>query len=123
MAEEKLGMLIDYEYCTGCHSCEVSCKQRFELDSDEWGIKVAELGPWKFGETDYEWDYIPAPTEICNMCEDRLAAGKKPLCAQHCQAFVIEVGPIEELAKKVSSKKKQVLYSNPSDVQRKTPIF
>ena len=124
MANEKtLGMLIDYEYCTGCHSCEISCKQRFDLAEDEWGIKLAEHGPWKYGSTDYEWDYIPAPTSICNMCADRLEKGKKPLCAQHCQAFVIEVGPLAELAKKVGDKKKQVLYSCTQDEQRREPLW
>lgn len=122
-SEKKLGMLVDYEYCTGCHSCEVSCKQRFELPDNEWGIKVAEQGPWKYGECDYEWDFVPIPTSVCNMCEDRIEKGKKPLCAQHCQSFVIEVGPIEELAQKVSAKKKQVLYSCTADQQRYEPVF
>ena len=124
MADTKeMGMLIDYEYCTGCHSCEVSCKQRFDLDTDEWGIKVAELGPWKHGEVDYEWDYIPMLTETCDLCADRRAAGKKPLCELHCQSLVITVGPLEELAPKVSSKKKMVLYSRTCDESRKKALF
>ncbi len=124
MAEDKkMGMLIDYEYCTGCHSCEVSCKQRFDLDSDDWGIKVAELGPWQHGETDFEWDYIPMPTETCDMCKDRIAAGKIPLCQQHCQSFVIEVGPVAELAAKMGSKKKLVLYSETCEASRKKALF
>ena len=23
---EKYGLLIDYTWCTGCHSCEIACK-------------------------------------------------------------------------------------------------
>lgn len=111
MADTKaMGMLIDYEFCTGCHTCEVSCKQRFDLEKDEWGIKLAENGPWKYDEHTWEWDYIPVPTDICDLCTERLDAGKKPLCQQHCQSFVIEVGPIEELAKKMT-KRKMVLYT------------
>ena len=41
------GLLIDNEYCTGCHSCEVACKNEKELPLGQWGIKVLELGPWK----------------------------------------------------------------------------
>ncbi|RLF04803.1 MAG: oxidoreductase, partial [Thermoprotei archaeon] len=33
----KYGLLIDYEYCTGCHTCEVACKQEHNLQPDQWG--------------------------------------------------------------------------------------
>ena len=23
----KYGLLIDYEFCVGCHACEIACKQ------------------------------------------------------------------------------------------------
>jgi Fe-S-cluster-containing dehydrogenase component len=26
--KEKKGLLIDYHYCTGCHSCEVAYQQK-----------------------------------------------------------------------------------------------
>ncbi len=123
MADNKpMGMLVDYEYCTGCHSCEVSCKQRFELGSDEWGIKVAENGPWKYGEGNWEWDYIPIPTDVCDLCADRREAGKKPLCEQHCQALVIQVGPLDELQKKMT-KRKMVLFTATEGHSGKEPIF
>jgi Fe-S-cluster-containing dehydrogenase component len=38
------GLLIDYEYCTGCHACEVACKQEYRLPAGKWGgIKVIEM--------------------------------------------------------------------------------
>ncbi|MCI8468477.1 MAG: oxidoreductase, partial [Eggerthellaceae bacterium] len=38
-------LLIDYKYCTGCHSCEVACRQEKRIESqEEWGIKLAEFG-------------------------------------------------------------------------------
>jgi len=40
------GLLIDYEYCTGCHTCEVACKQELDLPVGKWGIKLLEDGPW-----------------------------------------------------------------------------
>lgn len=84
MAEIKQeGMLIDYGYCTGCHSCEVSCKQRFGLDSDRWGIKIHEHGPWKNGDGSWEYNFIPAPTETCDLCADRRAEGKKDVRTQN----------------------------------------
>ena len=122
MADKALGMLVDYDYCTGCHSCEVSCKERFDMAEDEWGIKLADNDPWRYSETDWEWNHVPIPTEECDLCADRLAAGKKALCEQHCQALVITVGPLDELAKKMT-KKKMVLFNHTNDEPRKKAIY
>ena len=27
----KNGILVDYQYCTGCYSCEVACKSKLDL--------------------------------------------------------------------------------------------
>ena len=37
------GLLIDYEYCTGCHSCEVACAQEYKHKAGVRGIKVFEV--------------------------------------------------------------------------------
>ena len=36
------GILVSYDYCTGCHSCEVACKKELGLAKGEFGIKVAK---------------------------------------------------------------------------------
>ena len=36
------GLLFDVEYCTGCFTCTVACKQENGYDADTWGIKVIE---------------------------------------------------------------------------------
>ena len=38
----KYGLLINYDYCTGCHSCEVACQQEHDFPEDKCGIKVTE---------------------------------------------------------------------------------
>ena len=38
-------MVVDYQYCTGCHACELACQNEKELSLDEWGIKVTQHGP------------------------------------------------------------------------------
>ena len=40
------GILIDYEYCSNCHTCEVICKMEQNIPEGKWGIKVYEVGPW-----------------------------------------------------------------------------
>lgn len=91
-------LLINYELCTGCHSCEVACKEEHDIPLGKWGIKVAEDGPWKIEDENWHWDYVPIPTELCDMCEARLAEGKQPMCVQSCQPKVMEFGTAAELA-------------------------
>ena len=101
------GILVNYEYCTNCHSCEVACKKYLGLPKGEFGIKVSEVGPFKYsegsgsGKDRWEWSFIPALTKACNMCEDRVEQGKMPMCVQHFQAWVMHYGDIEELIKKI----------------------
>jgi len=105
------GLLIDYEYCTGCHSCEVACKNELKLPVGKWGIKLAEDKPWEVEPGKWELKYVPIPTELCDLCGDRVAAGKEPACVHHCLAKAMEFGPVEELAKKMAAKgKKMALF-------------
>ncbi|MDR2672969.1 MAG: hypothetical protein LBC35_06810 [Coriobacteriales bacterium] len=104
MAYENYGLLFDYKYCSNCHTCEVACKYHLKTDlAKKPGIVVLEKGPYHLDEDDpdaWDWDYIPVPTALCDLCADRLDAGKKPSCVHHCLAFCIEYGPIDELAKR-----------------------
>jgi Fe-S-cluster-containing dehydrogenase component len=108
------GLMIDYEYCTGCHSCEVACRNELKLPIGKWGIKLLEEKPWLVQAPDkFEWNFIPVPTELCNLCGDRVAAGKKPACVHHCQAQCMEFGTIEELTEKMAAKGKKVMMYLP----------
>lgn len=110
------GILINYEYCTGCHSCEVACRNELGLQKDEFGIKLTEVGPYKYetgisADTPYEWVYNPTITKACNMCEERTALGKMPACVQHCQAWCMYYDDVEELVKKMDGKTRWALYT------------
>lgn len=96
------GLLIDNKYCTGCHSCEISCRNEHNLPLGQWGIKILELGPWQL-EDKKHWEhrYVPIPTSLCDLCADRTAAGERPACVLHCLASCMEYGPVDELSKKM----------------------
>jgi len=108
---EKYGLLIDYKYCTGCHVCEIACSMEHSIPVGKWGIKLAEIGPWKLDEDKWEWTYIPVPTELCNLCTKRVSAGKKPACVHHCQADIMSFGPVDELAKQMVGNSHMVLFA------------
>ncbi|WP_165061124.1 4Fe-4S binding protein [Adlercreutzia sp. ZJ154] len=106
------GMLIDYDWCTGCHTCETACQMEHNLPPDQFGIKVTEVGPYQYGDRKWVLINMPIPTDQCNFCVERIAQGKLPTCMHHCQARCLEVGLIDELQSKLSAKKKQVLFHN-----------
>lgn len=108
---QRLGLLIDYEYCTGCHSCEVACQMEHDLPTDRWGIKLAQIGPWSLGVDDAEFAFVPMPTKLCTLCAERAARGEQPTCVKHCMSQVISYGPVDELSKQLAEKPQQVLFA------------
>lgn len=111
----KLGLLIDYEWCTGCHSCEVACQMEHGFPVGQTGIKLNLVGPWEIEEDVWQIDYVPVPTRQCDLCSERVALGKIPTCVHHCQAKCMTYGTIEELSAKLAEKPTQMLfYIDPS---------
>ena len=109
------GILVNYDYCTGCHSCEVACKKHLELPKGEFGIKLTEVGPYSYdgkaGEEKWEWTWMPVVTKACDMCADRVGKGKMPMCVQHCQAWCLYHGEVEDLVKKMDGKTRWALLT------------
>ena len=110
--DAKYGLLIDYEYCSGCQSCEVTCKESHNYPVGKWGIRVFTDGPWELEEGSGVFNYnnIPVPTDLCDLCAERTAKGKQPSCVHHCLAGVMQYGTVEELAKELEEKPNQVLF-------------
>lgn len=106
----KYGLLIDYNYCTGCHGCEVACKQEHGLPKGQHGIQVFQMGPWQASDGKWVLDYVPVPTDLCDLCAKRVSTGRIPTCAHHCQANCIEYGPVEELASKAAARSKVSIF-------------
>ncbi|MCL1798153.1 MAG: oxidoreductase [Eggerthellaceae bacterium] len=106
----KYGLLVDYNWCTGCHSCEIACKVELGLAEGQYGIKLFADGPRQLPSGRWEYTYLPVPTSLCNLCEDRVAMGKLPTCVHHCQAACMSFGTVEELAKVAAGKPKSSLF-------------
>ncbi len=115
------GLLIDYEFCTGCQSCEVSCKEEHDFPVGKWGIRVLDDGPWQKDDSKntgncYNWNKIPTPTDLCDLCVNRLRDEREPVCMHNCLADVIRFGTIDEMAEELKRKPKQVLWT-PCDIE------
>lgn len=107
-APEK-GLLIDYEYCTGCHSCEIACAQEFHREPGMAGIRVIEIVQRMPNDLAY-LVYLPFPTELCVLCAPRTRLGLEPACVKHCMASCMKYGRIDELAKELRRKPRMVLW-------------
>lgn len=104
------GLLIDYKWCSGCHTCEIACQQAHEGyapteigEQGKYGIKLHQIGPYDLGGKKYQFEWLPVPTSFCDLCAERTEAGKLPTCVKHCQDGCMQYGPVEELAKKMDS--------------------
>ena len=106
MAE--FGLLIDYHYCTGCHSCELACQQEHCHPPGRSGIRVTEY----VMETPkgLSIDYLPFPTALCDLCAARTRRGELPSCVKHCQARCMQHGAIEALAGEMAQRPRTVLF-------------
>lgn len=104
------GILINYEYCTGCHSCEVACRVEHDYSDDQGGIIVKQIGPWEYAPDRYQYSFMPVITDQCDQCRERIDQGKDPMCIHHCQAFVMKYGNVENLYGNVTDSSKYVLY-------------
>ena len=108
--EERYGLLIDYEFCTNCHTCEIACKKEHNFGQGVFGIKCASDGPRQNPDGKWEWNFIPVPSSLCDLCADRVKSGRLPTCVHHCQSGIISYGTIEELTKEIN-KATMVLFT------------
>lgn len=99
----RYAMAIDYDYCTGCHTCEVSCKMENGYPVGQWGIKLTEIGPWEYGDRKFQDTNIPVPTDQCTRCIGRLEVGKKPICVHNCYSNCMKFGTFEEVVAQIEA--------------------
>jgi Fe-S-cluster-containing dehydrogenase component len=104
------GLMIDYDYCTGCHSCEVACKQEHGYPVGKGGIHLSEIMT-ELPDKTIRLDYIPFPTVYCDLCSARTAKGELPSCVKHCQAFTMYYGTLTELVELMEKKPHSVLFT------------
>lgn len=103
------GLIVDYQYCTGCNTCEVACQMEHGLPVGQFGIKVNEVGPWKIAEDTWELEYFPTLTQQCDLCRNRTAVGKQPSCVQNCMGDCLRYGALDELIAIMGEKDQQMI--------------
>ena len=103
------GLLIQYEYCTGCYACEVACKQEHNFSDGMVGIRVDEVET--VGPDKVHLDFIPVTTRFCDLCAERTENGEPPACVKHCQATCMMYGLVSELVKAMEDKPRSLILA------------
>jgi anaerobic dimethyl sulfoxide reductase subunit B (iron-sulfur subunit) len=68
-------VVVDRGECNGCGACVEACP---------------------FGVIQFDQDGI---MQKCDLCIDRLAQGKQPICIETCPSEALQFGTVEELSK------------------------
>lgn len=105
----KYGLLIDYNYCTGCHSCEVACQQEHDFPVGKNGITVTEYVYEAFDKV--RVDHLPFVTDLCDLCINRHQGGEIPSCVKHCQSQCMKFGYLNQLVEEMEDRPKMILYA------------
>lgn len=106
----KNGLLIHYDYCTGCQSCAVACQQEHSFSAGKCGIRVTEH-VYESLKKPVAIDFLPFPTELCDLCITRCQNGEKPACVKHCQAACMSFGPLTDLIRQLEITPRSVLFT------------
>jgi Fe-S-cluster-containing dehydrogenase component len=106
----RYALLIDYDFCTGCHSCEVACQQEHQYPVGTNGIVVKEYEYEAGGRV--RIDYLPFFTNHCDLCKDRRQRKELPACVKHCQSACMEFGTTKALSAKMGERNRLVLYTH-----------
>ena len=106
------GLLIEYEYCTGCCSCVVACKQEHGYPVGIGVIKLNEIITEGYDKDErLRIDYLPFPTKYCDLCAPRVAEWGKPACVKACQAATMWYGDVATLAAMMEDKPHAALFT------------
>ena len=100
----KYGMLIDYGNCTNCGTCMIACRKEKALPLDQWGIKLTEQGPMRLDGGKVMWNFVPVPSDLCDVCADRIEEGRRPSCVVACLGACMVAVPLEDIPAAVANK-------------------
>jgi len=106
----RYALLIDHDFCTGCHTCEVACQQEHQYPVGTNGVVVTEYEYVVNGRV--KIDFLPFLTDHCDLCTARMQKNERPACVKHCQAACMLFGQTQDLAATMKDRPRAVLYTH-----------
>ena len=75
-------VVVDQEKCLGYDVCGGLCQDACPYQTPQFGEETN------------------AKMQMCNLCLDRWAESKKPICVEACPTYALDAGPLDELMAK-----------------------
>lgn len=75
-------VVIDREVCIGSEECKFACRKACPYDTPQFGAEPN------------------AKMQKCDLCLERRAENKKPICVEACPMRALDAGPLDELKAK-----------------------
>jgi len=97
-------VVVDGQACLGIESCSGACQAACPYDALQF-----EAEP-------------DAKMQKCDLCWDRWAEGKKPICVEACPMRALDAGPLDELGSKYRRIKEVVGFTF-SQVSKPSIVF
>ncbi len=91
-------VVIDEDYCMGGAKCRSVCP---------WGIPMRQAGVGLYKKLAPKFAGGGVMYK-CDMCYDRVKAGKKPACVEACPKRAISYGPKQEMRAKAKGRAKEI---------------
>ena len=91
-------VVVDREKCLGKDDCGL-CKEACPYEAPQFGAEEN------------------AKMQMCNLCLDRLAEDKKPICVAACRTRALDAGPMDELRTKYGDTKDAVDFSYSTEIK------
>lgn len=106
MANEKIGALVELDYCVGCYACQSACQDANKLPVKETYLRCILAKPERV-DGEMHCFMSPAPYDLahCAICIER-EGGSAP-CSKICIGKALHIGAaqnIKELADNASGR-------------------
>jgi anaerobic dimethyl sulfoxide reductase subunit B (iron-sulfur subunit) len=83
---EQLSFYFEQKHCTGCSTCQIACKDKYDLLTTASFRKVYEIAGGTFKKSGFAWEpqvYAFWISVSCNHCE-------KPACIKTCRTGALQ---------------------------------
>jgi Fe-S-cluster-containing dehydrogenase component len=86
----------------------VACKQEHGHPVGIGGIMVIDCTRQTVDKV--QVDFLPFPTDLCDLCAARTHAGEQPACVKHCMASCMTCGDVSELGEMLDRTPRSALF-------------
>lgn len=96
---KRIGFFVNTDYCNGCQTCQVACREINRVPFDETWLSVVRGKPKRVGGA-LRMHFSPVPE--LDRCAQCLAQEEEPYCQAVCPSRCLRVGLYDDLEPLVS---------------------